>query len=115
MVAKPADKLALPAANLPPPPLNTIEGADVYPVPPLVIVTPVTSAFSWTEPTAPVPGSPTAEVNTNVGVDVYPEPGFVTMSLCTESVPSRAATTVAPDPPPPVTVTVGGTKYPKPP
>ena len=48
-------KYAVPAALLPPPPLKTTVGADVYPLPPFVILTPVT-------PSNPYPGKPLTRV-----------------------------------------------------
>ena len=58
-------------APVPPPPVNEIVGAVVYPVPALVIVNPVTiPSFTIAVAAPPVP----EPVVTTVGELVYPEP-----------------------------------------
>jgi len=58
----------------------------------------------------PMPGA----LKATEGTEVYPLPGFVMLTPVTAP-PEIIAVPVAPDPPPPLNVTVGGELYPDPP
>src|SRR5258708_30729167 len=73
-------RTATAAAPVPGPPKETV-GAEVYPDPALVRVTPITLPPAMTAtPAAPVPPPPLKETE---GATVYPEPPLVTTALPT--------------------------------
>jgi hypothetical protein len=75
-------KTAAAVAPVPPPPVKLTVGADVYPLPPAVMVTDVTRPFA-TVAVAAAPLPPPL-VNTTVGALVYPLPPADTVTVATE-------------------------------